>query len=133
MSEFGREIRVVEVRGESGISTAVGLIERVFRAGQCCGARPLVTLFGPSVCLQNSCLGNERTNPSTWEDGRLPEESIVTITLSEADRGRTELILRQVGWTYGALEWGLHATRAGLAEEIDKLSRHLETAAVQAI
>ncbi|MBO0884260.1 MAG: SRPBCC domain-containing protein [Mycobacterium sp.] len=68
-----------------------------------------------------------------WEDGRLAEESIVTITLTELERDRTELTLRQVGWTYGALEWGLHATRTGMAQELDKLARHLKTAAVQAI
>ncbi len=67
-----------------------------------------------------------------WEDSRVPEESIVTITLIELEHG-TELTLRQVGWTYGSLEWGLHATRAGMAQEIDKLARYLESSAVQAI
>lgn len=61
-----------------------------------------------------------------WDDARVPEDSLVTITLQELPGNRTELTLRQVGWTYGVLEWGLHATRAGMAEEIDKLAAHLE-------
>lgn len=60
-----------------------------------------------------------------WNDPRLAEESVVTITLAELAADTTELTLRQVGWTYGALEWGLHATRQGMTEEIDKLARHL--------
>jgi uncharacterized protein YndB with AHSA1/START domain len=54
----------------------------------------------------------------------LPEESVVTLTLTDLG-GKTELQLRQVGWTWGDLEAGLRDTRAGMGEEIDKLAKYL--------
>jgi uncharacterized protein YndB with AHSA1/START domain len=60
-----------------------------------------------------------------WQDSRLPEESVVTIVFTDLG-DTTEMTLHQVGFTYGDLEWGLHASRAGMAEEIDKLARYVQ-------
>jgi uncharacterized protein YndB with AHSA1/START domain len=54
----------------------------------------------------------------------LPEESVVTLTFTDL-AGKTEMRMKQVGWTWGDLEAGLHDTRAGMGEEIDKLAKYL--------
>ncbi|GAB3415697.1 hypothetical protein GCM10027569_37650 [Flindersiella endophytica] len=58
----------------------------------------------------------------TWED---PEESVVTITLTDLGDGRTRLHLVQVGFPSGVYEHGLHDTRLGMGEEIDRLAAYV--------
>jgi uncharacterized protein YndB with AHSA1/START domain len=64
----------------------------------------------------------------SWED---PEESVVTITLTDLGDGRTRLHLRQVGFPSGVYEYGLRDTRLGMGEEIDRLAAYVASVARQ--
>jgi uncharacterized protein YndB with AHSA1/START domain len=60
-------------------------------------------------------------------DSRLgPREVVVTLTLTDLGDGRTKMHFQQAGFSWGAYEAGLRATRAGLAEEIDRLVHYLQ-------
>lgn len=52
-------------------------------------------------------------------------ESVATITFTDLGDGRTEMLFQQVGFTSRALESGLRDSRAGHAEEIDRLVTYL--------
>lgn len=58
----------------------------------------------------------------------LPEEVVVSVTLTDLGDGQTEMKFQQVGFGWGDLEAGLRDTREGHAEEIDRLADYLARA-----
>lgn len=58
-------------------------------------------------------------------DDRVLDEIVTTVTLVDLGDGRTEMHFEQRGFGAGDLEAGLRDTRAGHAEEIDKLAHYL--------
>jgi hypothetical protein len=68
---------------------------------------------------------------------RQPETKVVsslpdrTITLTDLGDGRTRLHLLQVGFPSGVYEYGLHDTRLGMGEEIDRLAAYVGSLAPQ--
>ncbi|GAA5040099.1 SRPBCC domain-containing protein [Actinopolymorpha pittospori] len=61
-----------------------------------------------------------------WQSSEpLPEESVVTITLTDLAENKTRMHFTQVGFTWGVFEYGIANTRAGFSEEIDKLAKYL--------
>ncbi|HVX46708.1 MAG TPA: SRPBCC domain-containing protein [Mycobacteriales bacterium] len=81
----------------------------------------------PSTATYREIVEPERL---VWSFAGPTEEVVVTMTLTDLGDGRTEMYFRQVGFGPEDFEAGLRDSRAGHAEEIDKLAAYLTAARV---
>jgi uncharacterized protein YndB with AHSA1/START domain len=85
--------------------------------------------------MVNDANGDQAPTTGTYVDIVEPERIVMhwhdvvdvraTVTLTDLGDGRTEMVFEQVGYGTRDLEAGLRDTRAGHAEEIDRLVKYL--------
>jgi len=78
----------------------------------------------PTAAIYREVVAPERL---VWAYPDESEEVVATVMLTDLGDGRTKMHFEQVGFGLAAHEAGLRDTRAGMAEEIDKLAHYLQT------